>query len=607
MALFVSLIGFLGIAYILWAFKYQGIAQTLDGLPTRVLFVFFLALVAAPFFVTIFRRIPIPTLILPVVLIMFLYPLFSPYGLPFSRDPVYNFQFAQVLQSTGSWSPTTGVVSQAVTYSYYPGGAVFNAEVSQFTNLPLLSTFNWSFDLFRLLVIPLLIYALTVRVFGPRPAALAVLLYISIPSIELDIPTQQDFAVTFFLVGLVAIAYLVNTPAADSLFLRIMVVLAGALVIVSHHVSTYLLVLFLLGLAVIPWILKRRDPYPNVKSTLVFLETLAMGLVWVAFVTLPVLTEQYGIFSADLAAVFHPAQAAPSATPVPGSSFPAYQLLWIGAAIAIVAIGALLTLVEKYGKDEEAFIVFGIITVFLVAIISIPFLTTGLSFLALRQLEYSGVILAPVAAWWFTEKVARGRFVPAPSPAPPPTAPRTLRSRTPHRSGPVLVAGLLVLVVVTGGFLVPLSTRDQFANPSQLDIDSPMYINENAKAAANWADTYVPKDHAIWGDYLAYTVFGGFGDFRTVWNSYPLFEGTTFSASGVGSLHRGDLVVLDIYMTSPHLNPIFPGPLSDQPAGGLIPPADLTKFQNPTDFALLYENSIFTVYEVTAIPAAGSG
>ena len=613
LALFLSVLGFLGVALILWGFKYDGVGQTVHGLPTRVLFVFALAFAAAPFFVTIFRKVPLPALILPVVLVVMLYPLFSPYGIPFSRDPVFNFQFSQVILGAGSWAPASGVTAQAVTYSYYPGGAVFNAEVAQLTGLSLSQTFNWSYELFRLLVIPFAIYALTTRLFGRRPAPLAVLFYIAVPSIELNIPTQQDFAVTFFLLAITAMTFLVTTPAVDSLFLRIAVVGCTALVIVSHHVSTYLLVMFLLGIAVIPFILRRKDMYPNVRAPVIFLRTLALGLVWVALVTLPVLTRQYSIFSDDLAAVIHPSAASPAATPVPGSSFPTFELVWIAIAIAITAIGAVVTLVEKYRREEDAFVVVGIITVFLVAIFSIPFLSTGLSFLALRQLEYSGVFLAPVAAWWITERVARGHLLPPPTRAAPIGASRSTTRRpglprlSPRRAGTVAVAGILTLVIVTGGFLVPLSTRDQFANPSNLTNDSPLYINENALAAANWAATYIPRDHAFWGDQMTYTVFGGFGHFKVQWDSYPLFQGTTFSAAGVDSLHKGDLVSLDTYMTTPHLNPIFPGPLTDQPAAGMVPAADLDKFSDSPDFALVFENSVFTVYEVVGIPAVGSG
>jgi len=606
-SLFLSLIGFLGVALVLYEYKFQGVTVSWDGFPTRVLFVVSLALAAAPFFVTVIRRVPLPALILPVFLIMMIYPLFSPFGLPYSRDPVYNFQFSQAILSSGSWSPTHGVTGQAVTYSYYPGGAIFNALVPQLTGLTLFQTFNWSYELFRLLVVPLAVFALTARLFSARAAPLAVLLYISIPSIELNIPTQQDFAVTWFLLAVTVLAFLVTSSAADSLFLRLMVIAASVMVVLSHHISTYFLLAFVVGIAALPWILKRKDPYPNLRAPVVALRTIAIVLIWVALVTLPVIQNQSTIFLANAQAVFHPGVASAAATVVPGSSFPTYQLIWIGFAIAALAIAGLMVLVEKYREDDSAFVSFALITSFLIAIISIPFVSTGFNFLALRELEFIGVILAPAAAWYLVERVAYGHLLPS---ARRPSAPAARPNAIPavarhHKAWPVALAGILVLVIVTGGYLVPLSTRDQFASPQGVLVDSPNYINPNAMAAVNWASAYVSRDHAIWGDELAYTVYGGFGHFKTVYDSYPLFEGPTFSQDAVNRLHRGDLVVVDYYMTQPHLLPVFPGPLSDQPPG-FVPAAYLDKFSNPTYFAPLYQNSIFTLYEVVNVPAAGS-
>jgi len=606
-SLFFSLIGFLGVALVLYEYKFRGVSASLDGFPTRVIFVVFLALAAAPFFVTIFRRVPLPYLVLPVVLIVSIYALFSPFGLPYSRDPIYNFQVSQAMLNLHSWSPNQGVTAQAQTYSYYPGGAIFDALVARLTGLTLLQSFNWSYVLFRLLVIPLAIYALTARVLSARAAPLAVLLYISVPSIELGVPTQQDFAVVWFLLAVVILAFLIKASPEDSLFLRVMLFVASAMVVISHHVSTYFLLAFLLGIAVFPWLLKRKDPYPNLRAPYAFLRTAALVLVWVALVTLPVLQKQSAIFLANANLLFHPSAQSSVATVVPGTSYPTYQLFWIGFAIAISVVAAIIVLIEKYRDDEAAFVTFALITSFVIAIVSIPFVSTGFNFLALREFEFIGVIIAPALAWFLVERVAYGRLLPSPRPArsAAPSVP-AVHPRSRH-AWSVAFAGLLVLIVITGGYLVPLSTRDQFATvPQGVLIDSPVYIDHNAYEASSWAASYISRDHAMWGDYLAYSVFGGFAAFKTVYDPYPMFNGTTFNANTVSRMAVGDLIVTDVYMTEPHLEPVFPGPLYDQPAGGFIPLANLAKFNNPTEFAVLYQDSTFTVYQVVAIPPAGS-
>jgi hypothetical protein len=612
--LFLSFLGFLGIALLLYSFKFDGVTAHWGIVQTRVAYVLLLALSAAPFLLTIFRRVPVLFLALPVVLIFFIYPVFSPYGIPYNRDPIFNLQFAQAILSSGSWHPLAGVTAQAGVYSYFPGGAVFNAEVASLTSLTLFQTFPWGYDLLRLLIVPLAIYALSARLFGPRSAALAVLFYISVPSIEMNIPTQQDFAVTFFVLVFAALAFLAteSTLSKNLTMLRVAVIVGVAMVVISHHVSTYLLLGFLGGLAILPWILGRKDPYPAARAGAVFFGAVALVLVWIAAVTLPVIEAQKAIFADNLYAILHPSQVAPQAV-IPGATFPTYLVVWIALAAAVEVVLALVVLAENYRRKDRAFVTFSIVSAMLVAVLSVPFLSTGFNILVLRQFEYTGVIFAPAAAWWICAHLVGGEKGMAPEPAPSgvPAPPPRKVSRAPRsalqRVGlPALAVGLVVLVFA-GGCLVPLSTRDQFATSSNVLVDSPMHINQTVYAAAVWAEHHLSPAHPIWGDYLAYTVFGGFAGFRLKYDSYPLFQGTVFSPTAVARLSSLDYVVVDTYMTTVTLQPVFYGPLTDQPAAPLTA-ADLAKFNNPEYFSVLYQDSTFTIYEATqTIPLAGCG
>jgi hypothetical protein len=607
-SLVLSLVGFLVVAAVLYEFKFHGVTWELGGAPTRVVFVLGILFAVAPFLLTLFRRVPASFLILPVVLIFFLYPIFNPFGIPYDRDPVYVFQFAQHLAMSGSWNPGHGVSEQGIVYSYYPGGAIFAAEAAVLTSSTLFSTFTWTTELFRLLVIPFCIYALSARLFGPKTAPLAVLLYAVTPSIEMNIPTQQDFAVTFFLLTITMLTFLLVTPARDTWPLRLTIVMSTAMVIVSHHVSTYLLLGFLAVPALLPPILWKERPFPALRPMRVFLRTVAFVLTWVAIVSLPVIEAQSVILQANLSALVHPG---PAVSAIPGASFPTYQTAWISLSIAVVAVVAILALLEAKRRDDRSFVTVAILGVLLLGVFSIPFLSTGFSFLALREFEYTGVFLGPVAAWWITTRLAPlGARAAARSAVPKLKVPPAVsgaaavvsRSLRPRTSRPT-IALMVVAILVTGGSMVPLSTRDQFATNSEDLIDSPMYINASALAAAEWASEYLSRAHSMWGDYLVYTVFGGFGDFRTVWDSYLLFNGSGFSPSAISELHLGSYVVVDTYLTTHYAPPTFPGPATDQPTG-VLPYADIAKFQNPAYFDLLYENEFFTIYDTVEIPPA---
>jgi hypothetical protein len=600
----VSLLGFLGVALLLYQLKFHGQTAYLYHVPTRDLFVFFLALVTAPFLLTVFRRVPVLFLLAPAVLIFFLYPLFSPFGLPFSRDPIFNFQFAQSIVSSGTWNPAVGVTGQAGTYSYFPGGAIYSSEVSSLTSLSLLQTFNWGVFLFRLLVVPLAIYAMAARLFSVRSAPLAVLIYLGIPSIEFNIPTQQDFAIIWFILALMVLAFLA-TSKRPSTFLQLALIAFCTAVIVSHHVSTYILLGWLGSLAILPWILKRRDPYPNARSAIVFLRTLATTFLWVILVTLPVVIYQTGILQANIASVLHPAAKSLGAVgAIRGSTFTLYQTGWIVLGIALIVALALLTMVESYREESRAFSTFSIFTGLLLIALSLPFLSTGFSFLALRIMEYAGVVLAPAAAFWLVERVAWGQIFP-----------RRRYSRSTYRRHSRVsvrrrrVGGALVVVIAilvfTGGSLVPLSTRDQFASPSGVLIDSPMFINSSAYQAVQWASAHMNRSEVIWGDYLAYSSFGAFGGFTIHFNSYPLFNGTLFNETLIAdkSFHVGSYVVTDIYLTRQFIQPEFDGPSNSQPSAPLTQ-AELNKFYNPLFFSIIYSNSVFTIVKTINVPTA---
>jgi hypothetical protein len=606
LSLFVSLLGFLVVAGVLYEFKFHGVTDYFHGVPTRLVFAFGILLAAAPFLATIVRRVPLWFLVPPLVLLFFLYPIFSPFGIPYDRDPVFLYQFARTLLTSGVWSPGNGVSEQAIVYSYYPGGATFIAESASLTSIPLSSSFTWSTELFRFLVIPPIVYALTARLLNPKAAALAVLLYVVEPSIEMNVPTQQDFAVTFFLLSILLLGYLAVESGADAWFLRLSLVMSTALVVVSHHVTTYLLVGFLAGFALIPRLLRRPDPSPNSRSTRVFVRTLAFAVLWGLLIALPVLQQQGGTLVQNVSDVFHPG---PATTSIPGASFPDYEIALIALGILATGILAVLALLWARRNRIWAFVTLALMTAVLVALLSIPFLSTGFSFLALREFEYTGIILAPISAWWIVTRLAPGAAgrttgseYPGASPVPA-SGPSRFRRMTRAVGHPRVAVALAALFVVSG-VLVPLSTRDQFAPVQEYQIDSPMFITPTVYSAVEWAAAHLSPTHEMWGDYLAYTAFGGFDNFRIMWDSYALFNGTWFSSFAISRLDVNSYVVIDSYMTEYYSSPMFWGPGQDQPSA-VLTHAELAKFQDTAYFSLIYVNPVITIYIVTTVPPAG--
>jgi hypothetical protein len=619
-SLFLCFLGFLGVAGLLYGYKFLEFGAYYHGIPTRILFVLALALIGSPFYVTIVRRVPAIFLVAPITLLAFLYPLFSPYGLPYSRDPIYSFQFAQVLLQQHQWIPAVPgngslVTNQAVVYSFYPGSGVFNAETSSFTGLPLLQTFTWGLQLFRYLVIPLGIYALTVRFFGPRAGPLAVFLYMGAPSIEMNIPTQQDFAMPFLLLMVLMAVYIINTETAALTPLRVGFVVFSSFIIISHHLTSYLAGTWIAGIFLIPYLIRGRGAFDKLRPAVAAIQYLIVFLLFVLLVSGPAFVNHIRLLYTAVGSIFISHAPVGRAAAI-GSTFPLYQTGWIFLSLALVLVISLYVLIRILFRPRLQFLSTLIIIALLTALITIPFLPTGFSFLALRLMEYSELILAPVVAWFLVVYLQRERV-------PPPEAAGASRARPARRRTwvPVAVAVVLSVVIFTGGALVPLSTRDAFAPASSVLIDAPRYINDSAYDAALWAKANLPPpvynttshnwSRLMWGDYLVYSVYGGFGDFQMAWNPFHIFEHQSLSATNWTGMRVGDYVVIDSLMT--HVIPTFVGPANQYPhpvaqPSEAVSSANLTKFpDNPTYFQSVFQNPTFTVYVVIVNPCSAPG
>jgi hypothetical protein len=598
LALGMSLVGFIGVAVLLYGTKYLGAGPTIFDLPSRDLFVFSLLLAVAPLVLAIFQKTSLLFLVPSIALVFLLYPLFSPFGLPYDRDVIFNFQFANVLLETGHWVPGGGVSGTALAYAYYPGSGVYNAEFSAVTGAPLYTSIQWSTPLFRLLVLPPAIYALGQRLFGARVGMLGLLLYMGTPSILFNIPVQQEFAVPFFVVTFLLLAFWIGPPSRSTFGLVAALVLCGGFIVVSHHLTSYATLVWLSGFLLLSVLLARRDlmRWPRAAPFLG-----AYALVFVAFtyfVSGPQFLQNVASLKGALAGLsaVRPGSLTPAAAGV-GQSFPLYQQVWVYGAFLLLVVGALLGLRAYHRGHDWGFAGINVIVALLITLGTIPFLATEFSFLVLRVLEFSGIFLAPMTAWWLLERlgpwlsrrVARRRVAAA--------LPRLPRLSGRRHTGAVVTVAIVALVF-TGGSLAPYSSRDQFAPASQILNDSPVLVDPYDYALGNWAHEHLNTSSLVWGDFFTFSVIGGFGRFNLTYDQYIVFNGSTVSSAAWSKLAVGEYIVIEPYMTTK--TPSFYGPASDQPKGPLSE-AQVTKFNDPTYFDRVYNDAAFSIYEVIRI------
>lgn len=610
-AIFLTLVGLLGLAGLLYGVKFHGVSYSFAKIPTRDLFVFLLGLTAAPLLLTLFHRVPTLLLLLPIAFVLLLYPLFNPFGIPYSRDPIFNFQFASTLLQSGHWVPAALVTEQAGTYTYFPGSGVFNAETSVLTGVPLATSFLWGIPLLHLLVLPAAVYSIGKVWFGPRIAWGGVLFYLGTPSILFNLPVQQEFAIPFFTLTLLALSLLfAPATAGEATGLRVGIVLFSSFVVVSHHLTSYFLAAWLAALVVVPYLIggarergipgplgsRRRtlvggptSPEPEERSPrsgFVFARYFLVFAAYTLFVSATTLSHNLTLLGQVLSNLI--LGVAPSSRiAAVGQSFPLYQQLWIYLAIGgLVLVSAFVA--RSYLTDRRStFLVANLVVAAAAILATLPFLATEFGFLSLRGMEFCMPFAAPAFAWWLVYRLR------------PWLAPRLARLRLPgplrirRLAAPLVVLALAGLIFTAGG-LVPVDVRDQFAAREDIPVDSPLHVGAASYSLGLWARGHLNTSSYLWGDYLAYSVFGGFGRFQMRYDQFGLFNGTNITPAAWRALSPGDFVVTDRYMTQ--VTPEFPGPTSHQPIAPLTA-AQLAKFDLPPYFDLVYADSEFTIYE----------
>lgn len=578
-ALIVCLLGLLG---------FLVAASTLKRTPesvSRVAILGLLAAVCAPFLLLLVRR-PQPLLLIPpTVLIFLLFPIAAPHGVVYYRDPVFNFHFAYVTASTGIWAPGSFPVWARV-YSYYPIGNVFLGIAVAATGAPAAYAFAWAEPLVRLLALPTAVYATARRFYEPRVAALSVFFYLGTASILFNNPVQQGMGSILFGLSVLALAMMATVEERGAMTrLRILLILFSTGLVFTHHLSSYLFGIWLGavgGISLLRSFRKGNQPLRLELHLDLYLLALA---AYIAVVATPVLLSQLTTAENFLVIFFQP-QEGGGGTGL-GHTFATWEVAWLGLATVAPAFLAYLTIRDHRARDLHPFLVVGGLASVGMLAVTFPLLATKFNYIPLRISEFTNFLVAPLAAQGivrWTRAAQRGEF-------------RILR--WPIRRGrPLLAAGfaLVLVVILMGGNLAPLSLRPYYEAPEDRFSDSPLYLGDDGLRAAEWGNSHFGPAR-VWSDQLGLSVFAGFANMDAEWGQYRVFANATMNVSTWGRLQLGDYIVVDRYMLT-----ALPDFLDTILPTGPLPPANVNKFASDPNFALVYEDATFSVYRVMSLP-----
>lgn len=579
LALAICVAGLLGLAASIVALK-QG-----ASLP-RLGVLAFLAMTCAPFYVALTGR-PKPLHLLPGLLAVFLlYPIAAPHGVVYSRDPLFNYLFSHRLVEDGYWAPGS-LTSYAKTYSYYPLGNAFLSAGMSASGLPGPVAYLWAEPLVRLLALPAAVYAIGRRLYGPREAAVGLLLYLGTGSILFNLPVQQGMGVVFMALSLLALTIVASTKDPQArLSARVLFMLSSVAVVMTHHLSSYFLAIWLGLAAAISLLPRHRVALRPVGLAPNFLFYFVVLAAYIALLTSPLLVNQTGTLENAIANFIEP-ETGPAKPVALGKTFAPYETAWLAGSVVLLMWLVLRTRRHLRATLAGRFVRVMALSGILLQLATLPLIVTSLNYVPLRFAEFVNLLFGPVAAFLLVRWVRKGtlshfRLLP-----------RALRRR---RELSLVGAVAVAAVVFLGGQLAPLSLRAYFDPLSLRTTDSPLYVGGDILRLGDWAHDHLNRSR-YWSDQLGMATLGGFGDMRGDFGHYRVFQNESLDPRMWARLSVGDYVAVNSLMTT--LRPDF---LDVEGPEGPLPPAAVAKFSQSRHFAAVYQDATFTVYRVMSEP-----
>jgi hypothetical protein len=579
-SLLTSLLGLVGLAYVIWRYKAG------ESGPPRIVYLGFLAMACAPFYVTLVQTPKMPFLIPPIVAIFLLYPIANPHGVVYSPDPVFNFSFTDFVLTSGFWTPGQGNAF-ARAYSFYPIGNVFIGYVISTVAVPPEQAYLWVEPVIRLLALPAAVYSIGRRLLNARVAMLGLLFYLGTPSILFNLPVQQGMGVIFLSLSLLALTILNQAGPTSPLRVRILFGLVSGALVMTHHFSSYVFAAWLGAVVILLFHPASRPFVARLRLGLLFLYFVGVLLVYILAFTYPIFQIQEQTIQGAAARLLFPDETPGPQSPAVGRTFATYEVAWLTGTVLGLFLLAFVSLRRYRVVREYSFAVANCIVASALTFVTLPLIVTQVNYIPLRITEYTNLVVAPFAAatlirWSRTTPPWLARLVPS-----------IMRPRRWVAPGMALVISAALLM---GGNLAPLTMRMYFESNKERSTDSPIFLGSDAIRAGDWAETRF-GDSRVWGDQLTVDTFSGFGNMRVDFGSSRVFNHTTMDAETWLRLCVGDYVVVDHLMVVYRPNflhePVLPQPLNL---------SQVEKFRSDPHLALVYEDASFSVYRVMSRP-----
>lgn len=522
-----------------------------------------------------------------------------PLGFAYADEFAHWRTVTDILQTGHLFTPNSVLPASA----YYPGLESVTAALSAMTGLSVFAAGMWLIGIARVLLLGALFFFYERVSDDSRVAGIATLVYITHPNfLYFDGQfSYESFALPMAALALCAAAFRVRSAGLSIAGLTVLGLGFIAAAVVTHHLTSYMLALFLVVWVVAQAVLHLRRHHSAVADTPWDLAVFAVAAAGVWFVTfagvlLPYLAPNFTGSVDQMVALLTGGEARQLFRTATGAQAgPLEQAVAFGSVLlALTAIPAGAWVVWKRYPANAPLVTLVVVALAYPAALAFRLTRAGAE-ASNRSSEFVFVGIGALAALAVVHLGFRARQ---------------------HSAPAVALAGAGALLLFTGGVVIGWAPWARIPGPYLVTAD-PRSVEAESELAASWTAQVLGADNRVATDRTNRLQMGSVGQQHVVTGygdgvpTYQPFFATTFGAPERTLLRSGQVryLVVDtrLAVQGPKEGNYFERGEPKDPAGDPLRLVDtnLAKFDSASDLSRIFDSGSIAIYDLQRMTNGG--